>query len=40
MRLKGKLQQKFLSSHLKETPKLYIEIYYRILTSALFRDIF
>ena len=37
---KGKLQQKFLSSHLKETPKQYIEVYYRILRSALFHDIF
>ena len=38
--LKGKWQEKFLSSHLKETPKLYLEIYYRILTPALFREIF
>ena len=27
-------------AHLKETPKLYIEVYYRIFISALFRDIF
>ena len=37
---KEKWQQKFLSSHLKETPKLYIEAYYRILALALFRDVF
>ena len=37
---KGKLQQKFLLSYLKETPKQYIEIYYRIFRFALFRDIF
>ena len=36
----GKWQQKFLSSYLKETPKQYIEVYYRILISALFREIF
>ena len=29
-KLKGKWQQKFLSSYLKETPKQYIEVYYRI----------
>ena len=28
--IEGKWQQQFLSSHLKETPKLYIEVYYRI----------
>ena len=38
--LKGKWQKKFLSSHLKETPKQYIEVYYRILISALFGEIF
>ena len=36
----GKWQQKFLSSHLKETPKLHVQFYYRILTLALFREIF
>ena len=30
----------FLSSHLKETPKQYIEVYYRIFISALFLEIF
>ena len=34
--LRGKWQQKFLSSHLKETQKLYIEVCYRILTLSLF----
>mgnify|MGYP002804565026 CR=1 FL=1 len=38
--LKGKWQQKILSSHLKETPKQYIEVLHRIFTSALFREIF
>ena len=38
--LKGNGDKNFYSSHLNETPKLYIEIYYRILTPALFRDIF
>ena len=38
--LKGKWQQIFLSSHFKETPKQYIEVYWRILISALFREIF
>ena len=38
--LKGKWQQNFLSSHLKETPKQYIEVYYRILISALLGEIF
>ena len=38
--LKGKWQQIFLSSHLKETPKQYMEVYYRIFISALFREIF
>ena len=37
---KGKWQQKFLLSHLKETPKQYIELYYRIFISALFHEIF
>ena len=37
---KGKWQQNFLSSHLKETPKQYIEVYYRILISSLLREIF
>ena len=30
---------KILSSHLKEAPKQYIEVYYIIFTSALFRFI-
>ena len=38
--LKGKWQQKFLSSYLKETPKQYIEVNYRIFISALFGGIF
>ena len=38
--LKGEWQQKFLSSYLKETPKKYIEVYYRIFISALFGEIF
>ena len=38
--LKGKWQQNFLSSHLKETPKQYIKVYYRIFISALFGEIF
>ena len=38
--LKGKWQQKFLSAYLKETPKQYIEVYYRIFISALFGEIF
>ena len=38
--LKGKWQQKFLSAYLKETPKQYIEAYYRIFISALFGKIF
>ena len=38
--IKGKWQQIFLSSHLKETPKQYMEVYYRIFISALFREIF
>ena len=33
-------QQKILSSYLKETPKQYIEVYYRIFVSALFSEIF
>ena len=37
---KGKWQQKFLSAYLKETPKQYIEVYYRIFISALFGEIF
>ena len=37
--IKGKWQQNFLSSHLKETPKQYTEVYYRILISALFGEI-
>ena len=36
----GKRQQNFLSSHLKETPKQYIEVYDRVLISALFGEIF
>ena len=38
--VKGKWQQNFLLSRLKETPKQYIEVYYRILISALFSEIF
>ena len=38
--VKGKWQQNFLSSYLKETPKQYIEVYYRIFISALFGEIF
>ena len=38
--LKGKWQQNFLLSHLKETSKQYIEVYCRIFTSALFGEIF
>ena len=37
---KGKSQQNFLSSHLKETPKQYIKVYCRIFISALFGEIF
>ena len=37
---KGKWQQNFLLSHLKETPKQYIEVYYGIFISALFGEIF
>ena len=37
---KGKWQQKILSAYLKETPKQYIEVYYRILIPALFGEIF
>ena len=38
--IKGKWQPKFLSFYLKETPKQYIELYYRIVISALFGEIF
>ena len=38
--VKGKWQQSFLSSHLKETPKQYTEVYYRIFISALIGEIF
>ena len=38
--VKGKWQQKFLWAYLKETPKQYIEVYYRIFISALFGEIF
>ena len=38
--LEEKWQQNVLSSHLKETPKQYIEVYYRIFISALFGEIF
>ena len=38
--VKGKWQQTFLSAYLKETPKQYIEVYYRIFISALFGEIF
>ena len=38
--IKGNWQQKFLSSYLKETPKQYIQVYYRIFISAFFGDIF
>ena len=34
------LRQNILSSYLKETPKQYIEVYYRIFISALFGEIF
>ena len=37
---KGRWGQKFLSSYLKETPKQYIEVYYRIFISALFGELF
>ena len=37
---KGKWQQNFLSSYLKETSKQYIEVYYRIFISALFDETF
>ena len=37
--VKRNYQQKCLSSHLKETPKQYIEVSYRIFNSALFREI-
>ena len=40
MLIKRKWQQNFLSSLLKETLKQYIEVYYRIFMSALFRKIF
>ena len=40
IKLKGKWQQKFLSAYLKETPKQFIEVYYRIFISALFGEIF
>ena len=39
-RLKGKWQQNFLSSYLKESPKQYVEVYYRIFIFALFGEIF
>ena len=38
--IKGKWQQNYLSSYLKETPKQYIEVYHRIFISALFGEIF
>ena len=38
--IKGKCQQKFLSAYLKETPKQYIEVNYRIFIPALFGEIF
>ena len=37
---RGKWQQNFLSSYLKENPKQYMEVYYRIFISALFGEIF
>ena len=37
---KGKWQQNFLSSHLKEALKQYIEVYYRIFISVLIGDLF
>ena len=37
---KGDWQQKFLSVYLKDTPKQYIEVYYRIFVSALLGEIF
>ena len=38
--LKEKWLQNFLSSHLKETSKQYIEVYYRIFISALSGEYF
>ena len=38
--VKGKWQQKILSSYLKETAIQYMEVYYRIFISALFGEIF
>ena len=38
--IEGKWQQKFLSFYLKETPKQYTEVCYRIFMPALFREIF
>ena len=38
--IKAKWQQKILSSYLKETPKQYIQVYYRVFTSAFFGEIF
>ena len=40
MTFERKWQQNFLSSHFKETPKQYIEVYYIIFVSALFPEIF
>ena len=37
--VQGKWQQNFLSSHLKETRKQYIEVDYRIFISALISEI-
>ena len=38
--VKGKWQQKILLSHLKETLKQYIEVYYKIFISVSLREIF
>ena len=38
--VKGKWQQKILWSHLKETLKQYIEVYYKIFISVSLREIF
>ena len=35
-----RMAKKILLSHLNETPKLCIEVYYKISTLALFHDIF
>ena len=40
LEFKGKWPQNFLSSHLTETPKQNVKVYYRIFISALFGEIF